>query len=98
MGRTNPTYREFLRSYEASWSAFRRALRRERRDDFDRLFEKAGRLAAAAGQANAADPARATVLSMLLAQEAELRRLRERVADLEGGRRDASAPAADREG
>jgi hypothetical protein len=98
MGRTNPTYREFLRSYEESWSRFRRALRRERRDDFDRLFEKAGRFAAAAGQANAVDPARATLLSMLLAQEVELRRLRGRVDDLESGGRDADAPAGGREG
>jgi hypothetical protein len=84
MGRTNPTYRDRLRAFEESWAGFRRGLRRERQDDFDALFERADRYAAAAGQANAADPDVAVLLSMLVGHERELGRLRGRVAALEG--------------
>ncbi|MGB9965282.1 hypothetical protein [Halobacterium hubeiense] len=79
MGRTNPTYRDRLDDYEQRCQPFRRALRRERQQDFDRLFERARNHAHAAGHLNATDPERAAVLSMLLAQEAELRELRERL-------------------
>ncbi|KAB1188133.1 MULTISPECIES: hypothetical protein [Haloferax] len=79
MGRTNPTYRDALRRYRDSWAPYRRALRAEAKADFDRLFERAHEHAAAAGHANPADPHRAVVLSMLLSQERELRRLRERL-------------------
>ncbi|WP_197409717.1 hypothetical protein [Haloferax profundi] len=79
MGRTNPTYRDALRRYRESWSPYRRALRADAKADFDRLFERAHEHAAAAGHANPADPHRAVVLSMLLSQERELRRLREHV-------------------
>ncbi|MFB6105419.1 MAG: hypothetical protein ABEJ70_00460 [Halobacteriaceae archaeon] len=78
MGRTNPTFREFLDGYESSWSPYRRALRRERQADFDRLFDRARAHADAAGQANRTDPETAVLLSVLLAHEADLRRLRER--------------------
>jgi hypothetical protein len=83
MGRTNPTYRDRLRAFEDAWTGFRRGLRRERQGEFDALFERADRYAAAAGQANPADPDVAVLLSMLVGHERELGRLRERVAALE---------------
>ncbi|MFC7232921.1 hypothetical protein ACFQMM_19045 [Saliphagus sp. GCM10025308] len=83
MGRTNPTYRDALRRLEADWKPMRRALRRERQADFDRLFERARNVADAAGYANAADPERALVLSLLVAHETAIRRLEARVATLE---------------
>jgi hypothetical protein len=79
MGRTNPTYRNHLDAYEQRCQAFRRALRREYKDDFDRLFERARDHAHAAGHLNSTDPERAAILSMLLAQEAELRELHEQL-------------------
>ena len=85
MGRTNPTYRNFLDSYESNWAPFRRALRARYRDDFDRLFERAAEHAAAAGFQNPPDPTEALVVSLLVAHEAELRRLRERLEVLEAG-------------
>lgn len=85
MGRTNPTYRNALDREAERWAPFRRALRAERRADFDRLFEHARTYAHAAGYANPADPAEAVVWSVLLAQEAELRELRERLDDVDGG-------------
>ena len=78
MGRTNPTYRSWLERYEDDWQPFRRALRRDRRSDFDRLFERASEHAAAAGYQNAVDPELAAIVSILLSQERELRELRER--------------------
>ncbi len=79
MGRTNPTYRRWLERYEDDWQPFRRALRTEHRQDFDRLFERAAEHASAAGYQNATDPARALVMAILVSQERELRELRERV-------------------
>ena len=83
MGRTNPTYRDFLADYEGRWQDFRRALRYEAGRDFDRLFERARRHADAAGYANAPDRDLLVAVSMLLAHETELRRLRERLATVE---------------
>ncbi|MFC7045884.1 hypothetical protein ACFQH6_11115 [Halobacteriaceae archaeon GCM10025711] len=85
MGRTNPTFRDFVRRQEQEWQSFRRGLRRQHVDDFDRLFEDARRFADAASYMNAADPHRALLVSMLLAQKAELRELRERVEALDAG-------------
>lgn len=84
MGRTNPTYRDWLRSFEQDWQPFRRALRRQYQDDFDRLFEHADGFADAAGFANARDPELALLLSMLLAHERELQALRDAVGQRDG--------------
>lgn len=81
MGRTNPTYRNWLERHEAGWEPFRRALRSTHREDFDRLFERANEHAAAAAQQNHADPELATVFAILLSQERELRELRERLRE-----------------
>lgn len=79
MGRTNPTYRRWLDGYETDWQSFRRALRVDHRDDFDRLFERAAEHASAAGYQNATDPERTFLMAILLSQERELRRLRSRL-------------------
>jgi hypothetical protein len=81
MGRTNPTYRDSLRRREAEWQAFRRALRRQHQPAFDRLTERAFEFADAAGYLNPHDPFEAVVLSILLSQELELRRLHDRGED-----------------
>jgi hypothetical protein len=79
MGRTNPTYRDAIGRLEADCRPFQRALRRQYQADFDRLFDHGRDYADAAGHYNAADPEFAFVLSVLLAQEVQLRELRERV-------------------
>ncbi|APX95226.1 hypothetical protein [Natronorubrum daqingense] len=84
MGRTNPTYRDSLRALESEWSPMRRALRREYQADFDRLFDRGRTFADAAGYANPMDPERAFVLSLLLAHEVEIRRLRGELEEVEG--------------
>lgn len=83
MGRTNPTYRDWLQRTEQRWQPFRRALRRRAKGDFDRLFERAGSHADAAGYLNAVDPEHVLLLSMLLAQEREIQQLLARVETLE---------------
>ncbi|AHF98657.1 hypothetical protein HALLA_07130 [Halostagnicola larsenii XH-48] len=89
MGRTNPTYRDAAASLESEWRPMRRALRREYQDDFDRLFERARGFADAAGHANATDPERALLLSVLLAHEVELRQVRGRLEEAERRLEDA---------
>lgn len=80
MGRTNPTYRDYLQSVEDDSQSFRRALRREYTQDFDQLFDRARTHADAAGYHNSTDPDVALLLSILLAHEHELRQLREQGA------------------
>ena len=80
MGRSGPTVREQFDRLEREWRPFRRTLRRRHRPAFDRLFAHARGHADAAGQQNPRDPWRAFVVAVLLAQEAELRALREACA------------------
>lgn len=75
MGRTNPTYRDSIRSMEAEWATFRRSLRRQHRPHFDRLFDQARNFADAAGNQNHPDPEIAMLVSILLAQEERIDRL-----------------------
>lgn len=79
MGRTNPTFRMQLERFEQDWQPFRRALRAEHQEDFDRLFDRANAHASAATYQNPVDPAMAAFMAMLLAQERELRVLRDRL-------------------
>jgi hypothetical protein len=95
MGRTNPTYRDTLRSLEDSWSDYRRALRRPDQDRFDRLFEQAHQYADAAGYLNYQDPMIVALVSMVLAHETRIEDLE---AELEGQRAESpveSRPAND---
>jgi uncharacterized membrane protein YccC len=81
MGRTNPTYRDYLQRFEDRCQPMRRGLRRQDKADFDRLFDRARNHADAAGYLNSTDPDLAVLLSMLLAQERAIRRLRAQVED-----------------
>jgi hypothetical protein len=81
MGRTNPTLRDRLDRLERDWGPVRRALRRRYQRDFDRLFERARAHADATGQGNPPEVWRAFVFAVLLAQERELRRLADELAE-----------------
>jgi hypothetical protein len=76
MGRTVPTYRMTLESIVAEWGEFRRALRREDRELFDSVMNKARAHASAASFTASADPVDTLFLSILIEQEREIRRLR----------------------
>ena len=82
MGRTNPTYRDFLDGYEREFGDYRRALRRRYQADFDRLFTGAREFADAAGYANHLDRDVLVLVSMLLAHEGRIREQESAIEDL----------------
>lgn len=83
MGRTNPTYRDLLGSVEDRWGTYRRALRRDDRLHFDRLFVHARSHADASGLQNHDDPMASVLLSVALEQEKAIAALEARVEALE---------------
>lgn len=76
MGRTLPTFNTTLEHEIQAWSAFRRAMRREDQEVFDLLFAFAKRHMAEAANAARPVPFDALVMSILLEQQKEIRRLR----------------------
>lgn len=84
MGRTNPTFRDVLRSVEDRWQPFRRALRYEDQQRFDRLLGHARTHADAAGNLNHHSPIVPVLLATALAQERQIDDLDERLDELEG--------------
>lgn len=95
MGRTLPTFNTFLQQEESSWRSFRRALRNHHeRAAFDHLFTRARVYTAEATSAARAVPFDAIVLSILLSQEMELQRLRERLEHHEAAKPPPPPPAS----
>lgn len=80
MGRTNPTFRMLLQAIEDQYQDYRRALRREDQDHFDRLFEQAAAHADAAGYLNPDEPMQPILLSMILEQEKRIQELEAQLA------------------
>ncbi len=76
MGRTLPTFNTCLLREIEAWRPFRRALRREHREAFDRLFSRARAHTAEATSVARPVPFDALVMAILLAQELEIGRLR----------------------
>ncbi|KQM11367.1 hypothetical protein AOA80_08620 [Methanomassiliicoccales archaeon RumEn M1] len=76
MGRTVPTYRNTLESIIASWSDYRRALTKDDREVFDHMVNRARMHASASTYAAFSDPVEGALLSILLEQEKEIRRLK----------------------
>jgi len=81
MGRTAPTYRLLVEQLAAEeWGPFRRALRAADRATFDAMLNHARGYASAGSNLAALDPVVPVLLSVLLAHEAELARLRKALA------------------
>ena len=78
MGRTVPTYRMTLESILQSWADYRRALPKDDREAFDEMTNRARMHASASTYAAFADPVEGALLSILLEQEKEIRRLKAR--------------------
>jgi len=76
MGRTLPTFTRYLEKELASWNNFRRALSKEDREIFDRLFRFAKRHIAEASHAARPIPFDALILSILLEQQKEIMTLK----------------------
>jgi hypothetical protein len=72
MGRTVPTFRQLIEEAAARWSKFRRALRREDQEHFDRLFRRVRSYTQAATYQCSDNPMEAILLSVALDQEKRL--------------------------
>ncbi len=83
MGRTVPTYRMHLEQVIRRWDNFRRALRREDRELFDAMMNKA-RMHSSASLFNVhMDPIESVFMSILLEQEKEITELRKKLKEAE---------------
>lgn len=83
MGRTNSTYRNHLDDLKNRFKSFRRGLRYEYRDSFDRLWEHAHRYSGAASYMNSSRPGTVAVFSMLVGMQHQINDLEQRLGDLE---------------
>jgi hypothetical protein len=72
MGRTVPTFRQLVDDAIARWAKFRRALRREDQEYFDRLFRRVRSYTQAATYQASDNPMEAILLSMALDHEKRL--------------------------
>jgi hypothetical protein len=72
MGRTVPTFVQLIQDAAARWSKFRRALRREDQEHFDRLFRSVRRYTQAAAYQCHDNPMEAILLSIALDLEKRL--------------------------
>lgn len=82
MGRTLPTISQQFHEADASFSRFRRALRRSDQVALDDLFAAARQHLAAAAYASHILPFEVFLLSMLLEEHKEVMRLRRKVDEL----------------
>lgn len=82
MGRTNPTYRMQLENKKRQWKDFRRGLRGQDKEFFDRLFEHAENNADAAGLQNHRNHMISILFSICLEQEKQLKSLQVQVNEL----------------
>jgi hypothetical protein len=83
VGRTLPTFNTYLEQEIAQWAAYRRALRREDKPAFDRLFALAKRHMAEAAFVARPIPFDAVLISVLLEQQKALEWLERRVEAFE---------------
>ena len=95
MGRTVPTFRQLIDDAIARWSKFRRALRREDQEYFDRLFRRVRSYTQAATYQASDNPMEAILLSIALDQEKRLDALERAAQPPETG---AGFPPAGRAG
>jgi hypothetical protein len=72
MGRTVPTFRQLIDDAIARWSKFRRALRREDQEYFDRLFRRVRIYTQAATYQASDNPMEAILLTIAIDQEKRL--------------------------
>ncbi|AWB28736.1 hypothetical protein [Halococcoides cellulosivorans] len=84
MGRTNPTFWDVLRSVEDRWKPFRRTLRHEDQERFDRLLEHAHTHADAAGNLNHQSPMVPILVAIAIGQERRIDELEQRLGDSDG--------------
>lgn len=72
MGRTAPTFREIVEKRIRDWKKFRKALRREAREAFDKMMDAPKRYSSAGSQASRPEPFESIAMSILLEHERKL--------------------------
>lgn len=92
MGRTVPTFRQLIEDAIARWSKFRRALRREDQEYFDRVFRRVRSHTQAATYQASDNPMEAILLSIALDQEKRLDALERAVRPPESQTKQLGAP------
>lgn len=92
MGRTVPTFRQLIEDAIARWSKFRRALRREDQEYFDRVFRRVRSYTQAATYQASDNPMEAILLSIALNQEKRLDALERAVRLPESQTKQLGAP------
>jgi hypothetical protein len=83
VGRTLPTFTRIIDSEMESWSKYRRGLRKEDQEIFDDLFRAARLHLAENFYAIRTIPFESIVISMLVEQRKLIKKLQEKVEDLE---------------
>ncbi|MFH0988667.1 MAG: hypothetical protein V1799_01485 [bacterium] len=86
MGRTVPTFTNIIDNELASWSKFRRGLRKEDQELFDEVFRAAKLHLAENFYAMRTVPFESIMMSILVEQQKLLRQLKERIERMERGR------------
>ena len=79
MGRTVPTFTMVIQQEMASWSKFRRGLRKEDQEVLDELFRAARMQLAGSAYAARPIPFESIVMSMLMTQQRMIRDLQQRL-------------------
>jgi len=82
MGRTVPTFTNIIDSELASWSKFRRGLRKDEQELFDELFRAAKQHLAENFYAMRTIPFESIIMSIALEQRKLIRQLEQRVSTL----------------
>ena len=83
MGRTVPTFTDLIHGELASWSKYRRGLRKEDQELFDDVFRAAKRHLAENFYAMRTIPFESIIMSIVLEQGKQVRQLRHQLAQLE---------------
>lgn len=81
MGRTLPTFRQLIDLTQQRWQKFRRALRREDQQVFDRLFERVRYYASSGTYAVAENPTETILLAIALDQQKAIEELQRRAGE-----------------
>ena len=85
MGRTVPTFTNLIDAETASWSKFRRGLRKEDQDAFDEILRAAKLHLAENFYAMRAVPFESMMMSILVEQQKAIRKLKEAVEQMSHG-------------
>lgn len=91
MGRTLPTFNTYLEQEVAQWAPYRRALRRDDRASFDRLFTFVKQHMAEAAYVARPVPFDTLVISILLEQQKAIERLQLELESERAARNDEPA-------